>query len=444
MDSSIQKHSAVSNEQHSQPLTTIRGSDSSEHAPEDIGSVLRQLSGSQGIMDKPGEKVVELPEDIPKPITNLDPTVKYLSFMTYAGLTNQFIALENAAYIAIRLNRTLIVPPITTNSHDRHNSNQRWSEFFDFSRFRVLTGINLVEWNDIRPLTSEQIEVGRRKARLGGKAYPLWDSLAENLTCQVIYGFGDSERLHTTELTFSRQFLFRPQFVRPPARKPSTKTFDRTTIGAKDNINMEDIVTVDDLVDRYTDSKEHLLFLSHSFKLKDPLGRRSWQTAGRYLRFLPKVNDYAKRLIHHRAPEARETGKYIAVHLRRGDIWQKCRSQSEEGMLACITPLSFYADAVKKAYKTAGEKLPVVVATDSNSEEDHITIAKLGWRRLNHELYTTEQELGIFGPALVDAAILADAEVMVGSYSSSMSRVAERRQMSWHNRTVIYPRTKKS
>ncbi|KAF9433251.1 hypothetical protein BGZ76_009694 [Entomortierella beljakovae] len=421
------------------PSPNTRDPASSLPAPEDIGSVLRHFDHlpNEPIKSNP----IVLPKDIPKPTTHFEANVKYLSYMPYAGLTNQYMALESAAYLAIQLNRTLIIPPIITNSHDIYNSNQRWSDFFDFPKFKRLTGADMVEWDDLRPLTPEQKEVGRRQASRGSKSYTLWNSLAENLTCQVIYGFGDTERLHTTELTFSRQFLFQPQFERPPPRKEHTKIFDRLRIGAKDNTNLDDVVTMDDLKDRYLDSDKQILHLSHTFKLKDPLGRRSWQVAGRHFYFLPKVTDYAKKLINYRAPETKVTGKYIAIHLRRGDIWQKCRSMSEEKKMDCIPPLGFYAEAVEKAYRIAGEKLPVIVATDSKSEEDHATIAKLGWRRLNHDLYITEQELGIFGPALVDAAILADAEIMIGSYSSSMSRVAERRQRSWHGRDAIYPRT---
>ncbi|KAF9182637.1 hypothetical protein BGZ51_004523 [Haplosporangium sp. Z 767] len=331
------------------------------------------------------------------------------------------MALENAAYVALRLNRTLILPPITTNSHDKYNSNQRWSEFFDIPRFTALTGVQVVEWNDIRPLTKEQIAVGKRQVHLGGKSFPLWDSLAANLTCQVIYGFGDSERLHTTELTFSRQFLFRPTFVRPPPRNPKMPIFSRLKIGAKDNTNLEDIVTFDDLLDRYEGNQEQLLFLSHTFKLKDPIGGRSWEAVGKHLHFLPKVTDYATRLIRHRAPEAGESGRYIAIHVRRGDIWQKCRAKSGDGMMACITPLGRYVESVEKARQMIGERLPVIVTTDSKSEEDHVTMARMGWRRLDHEMYTTEEELGIFGPAMVDAAILADAEIFIGTYVSSQN-----------------------
>jgi len=276
---------------------------------------------------------------------------------------------------------------------------------------------------------------------MGSKSFPLWESLAEDLTCQIIYGFGDSERLHTTEMAFARQFLFNPLFVRPPPRNPKTQVYDRPTIGVGDNMNMDDIVIIEDLVDRYTGNEDQLLFLSHTFKLKDPNGRRGWFEVASHLYFRPKVMNYVKRLIEHRAPETKEDGKYIAIHVRRGDIWKKCASKPPDEMMKCITPLGFYAEQVQKAYQIAGKQLPVIVTTDSKAIEDHATMIRLGWRRLNHGLYTTEDELGVFGPAIVDAAILANAEVLIGSYTSTMSRVAERRQLSWHNRETLYPRT---
>ncbi|KAF9374546.1 hypothetical protein CPC16_001225 [Podila verticillata] len=385
--------------------------------------------------------------EIPKPRTISRPGTRYLSYMPYAGLTNQFMALEKAAYLAKRLNRTLVIPPIISNSHDTHNTNQRWSDFFDLEQFTELSGIPAVEWSDLRPLSQEQAYIGRQKAELKERSYDLWDALVEDLPCQIVYGFGGSEALHNTELTFARQFLFRPRFVAPPARDPKTVVYDRATIGVKDNSNMEDIVTIDDLVDRYTahEDKEPILFLSHSFKLKDPIGPRSWEQAGQHLHFRRKVNEYAARLLRHRIPELGLQGRYIAIHIRRGDIWQKCRTADADAMMRCVTPLGHYAEAVEAARALAQEKrLPVIVATDSKSSEDHQTIAKLGWRRLNHELYITEQELGVFGPALVDAAILANADYFIGTYKSTMTKVAAERQKSWHQRETLYPRVSPS
>lgn len=298
-----------------------------------------------------------------------------------------------------------------------------------------------MEWGDIRPLTREQTEVGLRQAQMSRRPFPLWGSLAENLTCQVIYGYGSDEPIRSSGLTFAQQFLLRLQHVRPPPRNPKTKVYNRQQIRVKDNTNMEDIVDVDDLLDRYANNTDQLLFLSHTYKLKDPVDRRAWFEVARHLYFGPKVMDYTKRLIEHRAPETKDDGKYIAIHIRRGDIWTKCAPNPPEAMVNCIPPFGFYAEQVQKAYRIAGKRLPVIVTTDSKSPEEHLTMIRLGWRRLNHELYTTEDELGVFGPAMVDAAILANAEVMIGSRASTMSRVAEQRQMSWHSRAVLYPDT---
>ncbi|KAF9329833.1 hypothetical protein BG006_007149 [Podila minutissima] len=415
-------------------------------------SILRQTNQGPLRLDS-----FELPVDIsvaeiPKPRTISQPGTRYLSYMPYAGLTNQFMALEKAAYLAKRLNRTLVIPPIITNSHDAHNANQRWSNYFDLAQFTALSGIPAIEWNDLRPLSQEQAYIGRQKAQLKELPYDLWDGLAEDLPCQIVYGYGGSEPLHNTELTFARQFMFRPRFVDPPARNPRTVVYDREAIGIKDNSNMQDIVTVDDLVDRYSSitasayEEEPMLFLSHTFKLKDPIDpKRSWEHAGQHLHFNRKVDEFVARLLRHRIPELGLQGRYIAIHLRRGDIWQKCRAADEDAMMRCVTPLGHYAEAVEAARVLAqDQRLPVIVATDSQSSEDHQTIARLGWRRLNHDLYITEQELGIFGAALVDAAILANADYFIGTFKSTMTKVAAQRQMSWHQRETLYPRTSPS
>jgi len=351
---------------------------------------------------------------------------------------------------------------MTTNSHDNFNSNQRWSEVLNLTRFTEQTGVPVLEWSHVRPLTHEQEAIGREQARLGFHPFAPWNLLAEDLKCQVIYGFGDSESIHTTERTFLHQFLFRPKFVRPPERDPKTAVYDRLKIGAKDNLFLEDVVTMDDLVDRYRTFSESMLLLSHTFKLKDPLGRRSWDAVGQHFHFTEKIDEYATRLVRNRAPESRDDGKFIAVHIRRGDIWQKCRHlQHSEGdpSLECTVPLGRYAEAVEKAQQWAAKnsgqesqqggpkqhkRLPVLVTTDSTSKRDHDILARLGWRRLNHDRYTTEEEIGIFGPVVIDAWILANAEVMVGTKVSTMTRVASRRQWSWQGHDVLYPRTSPS
>ena len=372
--------------------------------------------------------------------------------------------------MALKLNRTLIVPPFIATVHDKEVTRyQRWSDYFDLKRFTALSGLKTVEWQDIRPLTPEHVQIGTRQVRSHGKNNPWWPKLAENVTIHVAYGFGDSENLHTTERNFLRQFLLIPKFERPrPFRQTTEGEETGEEVGEgdgtgaasnddgddsqaqmastlkerkKDN-RREGIYFLDEAVERFAGYPEQVVFLSHAYKLQDPHGPRAWTHIGRYMLFNDRVMDYARRIIRHRAPEVKEMeGKYIAMHLRRGDIWMKCRTKSEEQMMDCIPPLGHYAEAVDQARNTEGKRLPVLVTTDSESEEDFMTIARLGWKRLNHELYTTEQELGIFGPAMVDAAILAEADYMVGTRVSTMTRIAAQRQITWHGHEPLYPRT---
>ncbi|KAF9155900.1 hypothetical protein BG015_008149 [Linnemannia schmuckeri] len=411
-----------------------------------------------------------LPNEIPKPKTTLDPEVKYLGYLMYGGLTNQFIAFQSAAFVALKLNRTLILPPFITTNHDKEVAAQRWSDFFDLDRFTRLSGLKVVEWHDIRPLSPEHVQIGIKQVRSHGRNNPWWSKLAETLTIHVTFGFGDSENIHTTERNFLRQFLLIPRYVRPPrVRRATTEgeeeeggegeeyiedemgegnnTNDRAQGGTKAVLSKDnkkgDIFFLDEAVERFAEYKGQVVFLSHTYKLKDPHGPRSWRDVGQHMHFNDKVMDYARRIIRHRAPEViTETdGKYIAMHLRRGDIWMKCRTKSAEQMMDCIPPLGHYAEMVDQARNEEGKRLPVLVTTDSESEEDFSTMARLGWKRLNHDLYTTEQELGIFGPAMVDAAILAEADFMIGTQVSTMTRIAARRQLTWHGHEPLYPRT---
>lgn len=375
--------------------------------------------------------------------------------------------------MALKLNRTLILPPFITTNHDKVVAAQRWSEFFDLDRFTRESGLKVVEWHDIRPLSPEHVQIGKKQVRSHGRNNPWWSKLAETLTIHVTYGFGDSENIHTTERNFLRQFLLIPRYVRPPRPRRAAGgegeekeegqeyiedemgegdgTNDRAQSGTnaastskdkKDNTK-DDIFSLDEAVERFAEYKGQVVFLSHTYKLKDPRSPRSWMEVGQFMHFNHKVMEYVRRIIRHRAPEVTtETeGKYIAMHLRRGDIWMKCRTKSAEQMMDCTPPLGHYAEMVDQARNTEGKRLPVLVTTDSESEDDFSTMARLGWKRLNHDLYTTEQELGIFGPAMVDAAILAEADFLVGTQVSTMTRIAARRQLTWHGREPLYPRT---
>ncbi|KAG0286516.1 hypothetical protein BGZ98_005040 [Dissophora globulifera] len=415
---------------------------------------------------------------------------------------------EIAALVAHELNRTLILPPIVSNTHNHENTHQRWSQYFDIPRFTNLTGVKVVEWDLIRPLTPQQRQVGRDQAWLGfldgmSAEVPAWTKVAENITCDIIYGYGsDYEELNESSMNFAWHFLFRPIPRRPRPRLPGMKVFNNVKIGGN-KIYENDIVAVDDLIQRYRDDDTHMLWLTHVFKLKLPGHHhlnRYWYGYGQNIHFIPQLMDYATMRVNQELEkdygveevvnddpetqvdsllgltddvtgppiannntEATQSGEminpamagltapvhripHIAVHIRRGDIFIKCSSRD---MDSCIIPFELYVDAVARARTIAAQRglvsrLPVVVTTDSRDEDDFRQIKALGWHRIDHDKYETVKLWGTFGPAMVDAAILAHADEFVGSGRSTMSRIAASRQKAWYHRAVVYPIVEKS
>ncbi|KAF9174180.1 hypothetical protein BGX20_000633 [Mortierella sp. AD010] len=412
-------------------------------------------------------------------VSLLDPDTKYLTFLPFAGFTNQFIGIEPSALIAKKLNRTLILPPIMSSYHDHDNTHQRWASLFNIPRFTHLTGIPVLAWDQVRPLTPAQRKVGRDQAVYGtyldlSIQTEEWARVAENLTCQIIVNYGTPENpINHSGMNFLWHFLFRPIPKQPPMK----------------NEGENGLYVLDDIVTAYADNQDQLLVLSNAYKIKDDThDSRLWDEIGSNLHFVPELMEYATLRVNEESqgdsgieamvdddpeekprspedeniepiippnknPNATESGvtldpslsnmtapltrtPYIAVHLRRGDIWEKCKGMD---MTRCLIPFDTYADAVARARTNAAargihSRLPVIVTTDTTSEDDLRTIEQLGWHRMDHAKYGTAKLWGPFGEAMVDAAVLAHADEFVGSPVSTMTRIAARRQKSWYNR----------
>ncbi|KAF9901279.1 hypothetical protein EC991_006298 [Linnemannia zychae] len=403
------------------------------------------------------------------------------------------MAVQVAAYIALKLNRTLLLPPIISNSHDHKNTHQGWSQYMDLPKLTTLTSLKVLEWEKVRPLTEAQRQVGLDQAlkqvHLTGPYHSEteeWAKVAENVTCQIIYGYGlPDQDINFSAQNFMFHFLLRPVYVNPLPPKAGAPVYDVNN--ADGNLDI-----VEDLLDRYSDfddrlpeeiasGKPNMLFLSHTFKVKTSQhGGVYWKAIGQHMHFEPKLMEYATLRINEEIqadrnievlpnndPEEVETTEeerqnpvsedgttitniqapttripHIAVHLRRGDIWQKCRGRAVEG---CVLPMERYVEAVERAREYAAKSLgllshlPVIVTTDTTAEEDFQQLKELGWHRLDHAKYGTTEIWGTFGPAMVDAAILAHADVLVGSSVSTMSRIAGMRQLEWYDHQSFFP-----
>lgn len=376
----------------------------------------------------------------------------------------------------MHLNRTLILPPITSNKHDHQLTFQGWSRYFDIPRFEQLTGVRVKEWADAKPLTEKEIAIGVDVARRH-KISPQWDSLAENITCQITRNFSS---LQGVDKTFANLFLLRVSFVEPPPRPPSVHLNDATENAIDRTPGLS---FLSDIIDRYMAYEEKSLYLSHTYSLKGSQTVRPWNEIGQHIHFKQEVVDLALHLVQSlqsppspnndtkstnttevttrpspsqkalpsqlaQPSQPTVTRPYIAVHLRRSDIVSKCVNRTigitQEAINACAPSIARYAVEVEQARtelkrRTSVEPL-VVVTTDTTSQEDLDAIVALGWHRVDHVQAGTNQILSLFGAAMVDAAILAHADVLVGTAVSTMSHIAQFRQQSWFRQKTLYPR----
>ncbi|KAG0287059.1 hypothetical protein BGZ96_008967 [Linnemannia gamsii] len=400
------------------------------------------------------------------PKSKWDPHQKYLVYLPFEGISNQFYSFQNAATMAKRLNRTLVVPPITSNRHDHLGTNQPWSHYMDLEHMASHSGIKIVEWHDIKTIDSES-----RQAMEGGSRVNFpepWKARSERFPCQIIRNYGH-DYFVGEEDSIGADFAYQHLLDLVPIPVPG--------FGLTDTV-----AYVQDILDANQNSTENVICFSFTFTAQFQRNKNrwdiGWEEAGKYLRFLPRFASYVEdliafrfrllgkaRIIHPRPPLDLGTSildkgdssesflsrkpdfpEYIAIHLRRGDIEAKCVNQPKSD---CIIPLSEYKGHVDAILATIpkGKTPPnVVLVSDTQSAEEKATIDSYGWYRLDHivdeNLVDASKVLGPFSPALIDSAVLTGrgARWVIGSRRSTMSWLAAMRIATWNNLTIVYPK----
>ncbi|KAF9426569.1 hypothetical protein BGZ94_006333 [Podila epigama] len=356
---------------------------------------------------------------------------KYLTYLPYAGITNQFYGMLRGMEVAKATGRTLIIPPITASSHDKSKQNQPWSKFLDLDRFTALTGIRVVEFHQLRD-----------------------QELAEmsSLQCGITCGFGSKRDIDFTAKGFLKQWKF--DLTLTPLSQDANKLQDvASLLRAKKE-------------DRY-------LCISNTYKIavKD---KKEWERFGQHLHFTQDLEEFVQSFLDKNlglpdrsgqdgedgeASEGKRSG-YIAIHARRGDFFQYCSSSFPgEKFKHCFPSTDEFAERVDQIQTRLNpslsssssssssftsdsdglqDMLPVFVATNERRPEELKRFADLGWQYLDHDAMGTVDALGIFGPMMVDQVFMAHAQVLVGVRMSTFSRVGALRQQDWHQRTVEY------
>ncbi|KAG0347802.1 hypothetical protein BG004_006896 [Podila humilis] len=425
----------------------------------------------------------------PPPKAVWDPQQQYLVYLPFEGISNQFFSFQNAAAIAKRLNRTLVVPPITSNRHDRLGTNQPWSNYMDLEHMAQHAGVKLIEWQTIKPIDKTARDIISTGSRT--KLPDAWKALAEPMPCQVVRNYGHDYFVNEEEDSIGADFAYQHLLDLKPIPIPGSGS------GSGSGHTLEsNVADVEEIVQANQNSTQPIVCLTFTFTAQFLPGKNAWQIPfdeiGRHARFLPRFASYVEDLIlyrfglldhgeiskkphqaqaqaqvriHPHPPmdlgnsildkgEQSETfldrkpaplNNYIAIHLRRGDIGVKCLNNTKTD---CIIPVSIYktyVDAILGKLPLNKEKPNVVLVSDTQSEEEKREIDSYGWYRLDHaldqNLLDASKVLGIFSPALIDSAVLTgrSAKWVIGSRRSTMSWLAAMRIASWYNQTIIYP-----
>ncbi|KAI1319466.1 hypothetical protein EDD11_004043 [Mortierella claussenii] len=408
----------------------------------------------------------ERPSSIEATVKAVPPTNTFFSYLPMGGGNNQFTSLQKAALLAKDLKRTLIIPPISPNSHIKIWAGPRYSEFYDLESFSALTGLPVLEWHDIKQTPSTPTN----------ELTHHWADFGEDFPCVPNSGIGvDDKNLYDH---FRTQFLLNFHSVAPEAGPD-------TTLGKSGDYSYARDVL---LKDKNKDHPEAWKCLSCPYFLGGAdLSDRAWNEVGLHLKFNQKIEEMADQILDVLLPRSekdlqkdssssdgkqnRRYPEFIIVHLRRGDIVTKCKpGQAEKDCIVQIEEIAEKVDEIEKQRRIkalaeteksnndAGdglvlERLPVLVTTNEKRIEELEKLDKLGWIMLDHgdvemdaqgkeipsktKKLGTMTALGPFYPPMLDAVLLTRGDYLIGMANSRMSQLATQRGAAWHGHTTM-------
>ncbi|KAF9348891.1 hypothetical protein BGX26_012747 [Mortierella sp. AD094] len=422
----------------------------------------------------------------------MDPDTKYMTYLPDSGLSNQFHGMLRAMMLAKSLGRTLILPPITVSNYyydynnesdddeDKSQQNQPWSSYFELDTFKYLTGVKVVELQDLRD--PDRVTV----------------SPQESLKCQITGGVGSLRPLDSTAKEFVKQWKFDLSLTQ---LRTETSELDELTSALR------------------SQDKEKLLCISNAYSFIVPKNDE-WDLFGRYLYFSPaiegafsrvlqrlKERDMQRQMSHERLhstdyyrnqpqqqPERSAStteqhskatankiqhndnndfydhgrinsavipinklyrnivpsddknkvspphGPYISIHARRGDYIDYCQQQFQHDLQSCLPTTQELASTLHNIILSdpSLKGLPVYVSTNEDRPEELDEFRALGWQVLDHQAMGSKEQLGVFGPMMMDQIFMAKAQVLIGVRTSAFSKVGANRLEDWYGRRAVF------
>ncbi|KAF7290976.1 hypothetical protein HMN09_01276300 [Mycena chlorophos] len=369
---------------------------------------------------------------------NLRPELKYITSWHGAGITNDMMAHINLLYLAKQTDRIPIMDIFFADwGHVGFGYKVRpppmlFGDVFDLPRFTNLTGVEVLQWPDVKAADSREID-----------SFGCWNLEQANLNNQ-------NPHLGATtpgERGFDISYMVIPPWTKQYPEQKWNEFVRLSQLVAlsfpekhKENVQaQQQTLRGSTLLGLKTPPDEQLMCFDWLFNtcenaphdvLKDYSS--TWRQIGQHLHFHPKIEGLAHEYLRKafQLSVDQPVPPYIAVHVRRGDFDIWCTVPREE----CFTPFLYFARKVKKMQEQllADKGLTiqhVVVTSDESADEFWADVASYGYGRPDHT--TTKEEYGAFYPVFIDNAIQGLAHGIVGTEMSTVSRIAAKRIESW-------------
>ncbi|KAF9585270.1 hypothetical protein BGW38_003121 [Lunasporangiospora selenospora] len=289
--------------------------------------------------------------------------------------------------------------------------------------------------------------------------------------CYSEAGYGMDRRIDLTGRLFMQRYRIDPTLNPTPFIDPENDN----TIWAR--------LRMDKAIERYQQpefEQQEILCIGHVYRLLPGGKKRAWNEFGQHFRYTEKVESFVDGILEKLIPESQKANgskdhpkqrltvqesAFVGVHLRRGDFeqychgiaspadpngWNRCYPSTEHviSLLQNVqTPTSPLTTGKKGLLKRqintpdldeTTPTLPVLALTNEKAPEELAKADAHNWIRVDHAQLGTTKQFGRYGPALIDGALLARAQLLVGVEYSTYFRTASWRAEEWYGgRTVL-------
>lgn len=264
-------------------------------------------------------------------------------------------------------------------------------------------------------------------------------------------GYGMDRRIDMTGRRFMQRYAINSTLIPTPFLDPER---DNNSIWAR--------WRMDKVIERYQQpqyEQEEILCLGHVYRLLPGGNNRAWVEFGQHFHYKERVHEFVDEILEELLP--RDHQAFVGIHLRRGDFerhclgitspadpngWNRCYPSVQHiiSLLSGKTGAGGHSvsgvttAAHTVALESGYQKLPVFVLTN---ERDPTELAKAdaeNWIRVDHKRLGTLERFGRYGPILIDGALLARANLLVGVEYSTYFKTASKRAETWYNSRTIF------